>query len=126
MEVVDFDKNQTEYLDGYPHTIAYSSPEQIQSRHHFDEATDIWSFGCTILEILGWSGRIWPMSDSNKNVLYFCTVHESLKLGDHPPRPTGIPETDSIWTFIVTRCFCKNPSDRVTASQACVELEQLL
>lgn len=118
-------------------SITHMSPEQLKSPHDFDGAKDIWSFGCatlevssarilhasspllTLLKILGWQKHVWPIGTTHQ------TISASLSCGEHPPRPAHVSETNAVWIFIETRCFCKSPRDRVVASQVRGELERL-
>ncbi|KAJ2162751.1 Protein kinase of the Mitotic Exit Network [Coemansia sp. RSA 552] len=67
-------------------------------------ASDIWSLGCTIIELL--TGKP-PYSDLMQMPALYRIVED-----DHPPIPEGISE--ELKDFLLL-CFRKDPSDRPTA-----------
>ncbi|KAI8320484.1 kinase-like protein, partial [Martensiomyces pterosporus] len=69
-------------------------------------ASDIWSLGCTIVELL--TGKP-PYSGMVQMAALYHIVED-----DHPPIPEGISE--ELKDFLL-QCFRKNPSDRPTAAQ---------
>lgn len=143
------DDDESTYWEGPTH----KAPKQVNPPYRvFDEATDLWSFGCTALQVsfirfkkksnslllvlsqvLEKSLQIWPLilRDATPDmIMYSIMLQDSHRyiymMEESLPRPAPISETDPLWTFIENRCFCKNPRDRVTASQARLELGKLM
>ncbi|KAJ2398286.1 Protein kinase of the Mitotic Exit Network [Coemansia sp. RSA 2603] len=69
-------------------------------------ASDIWSLGCTIIELL--TGKP-PYSDLMQMQALYRIVED-----EHPPIPEGISE--ELKDFLL-QCFRKDPKDRPTASE---------
>ncbi|KAJ2725718.1 Protein kinase of the Mitotic Exit Network [Coemansia sp. Benny D115] len=69
-------------------------------------ASDIWSLGCTIIELL--TGKP-PYADLMQMAALYRIVED-----DHPPIPEGISE--ELKDFLL-QCFCKSPADRPTAAE---------
>jgi len=84
-------------------TVAYMSPEQALGKK-VDQRTDIWSFGCTLYEMLAGYG---PFQGGNESAVFQAIVH-----GD--PRPITALRHDIPVGLdrILTRCLQKNPLDR--------------
>ncbi|KAL2522839.1 mitogen-activated protein kinase kinase kinase 5 [Forsythia ovata] len=94
-------------LKGSPYWMA---PELLQfemqtdASSHLALAVDIWSLGCTIIEMM--NGKP-PWSEYEGPAALFKVLKET------PP----IPETMSAdGKDFLCRCFCRNPADRPTAS----------
>ena len=86
-------------------TLGYLAPEVIQEMPH-STAADIWSLGCTMLELL--SGKK-PYSDLNAGAVLMRTVNDP-----HPAIPGHLSEDSK--SFLHS-CLVKDPSLRCTASQ---------
>jgi serine/threonine protein kinase len=69
-------------------------------------AADIWSLGCTIIELLTGSP---PYSELQSMSALFRIVQD-----EHPPFPEGV--SDEL-VDILKACFKKNPSERPSASE---------
>lgn len=85
-------------------TPQYMAPEQFTPGAEVDARTDVYSFGCTLYEMLT---RQWPFK--GKNAIEFKMKHES----EPPPDPrlhnrAVRPELAAI----VQRCMAKAPADR--------------
>jgi len=105
--------------------ILTMAPECLQNRNNhkddFDNgAGDMWSFGCTMVEVLARTvtEHAWPG--------YGGMASEALECGQRPPRLATFPPWDEAWNFIHDRCWELDPSKRITAREAVVELEELL
>lgn len=90
-------------------TISYLSPERLDKEGVYDGfASDIWSFGITLLECyLGY----FPFGEDVKNdgSMMFAICQ------DEPPKP---PETaSSNFRDFISRCLQKDPASRSTAAQ---------
>ncbi|ONK64742.1 uncharacterized protein A4U43_C07F29400 [Asparagus officinalis] len=92
-------------LKGTPYWMA---PEVVQATMNkdvgYDYAVDIWSLGCTIIEMFT---RKHPWSGLEGAAAMFKVLHKD------PP----IPDTlSSEGKDFLRRCFCRNPADRPTAT----------
>ncbi|KLO08646.1 kinase-like protein [Schizopora paradoxa] len=82
-------------------------------------ARDMWAFGCTMVEVLARERFPWPIGyDDN-------TIGDALISYERPPRLPSFPPWDEAWRFIHDRCWCIDPSQRITAHEAITELEAL-
>jgi serine/threonine protein kinase/pSer/pThr/pTyr-binding forkhead associated (FHA) protein len=85
-------------------TVAYSPPEQLRGAGDVTKASDVYSFGAVMYQML--TGRQ-PFRGSNPGELYYA-VHETA--------PRSIrelnPEVDTELADIVLRCLCKAAGDR--------------
>jgi serine/threonine protein kinase len=82
------------------------SPEVIESKGNMSPACDIWSLGCTIIELL--TGQP-PYFNLELYGAMFRIVSD-----EHPPLPEGISET--LYDFF-KKCFVKDPEKRSTARE---------
>ena len=80
------------------------APEIIEMRGNVSTSCDIWSVGCTVIELLTGSP---PYSDLNKWSALFRIVQDN-----HPPLPNGISE--SCKDFLLN-CFQKEAALRINA-----------
>jgi len=86
-------------------TPYWMAPEVIELRS-VTAAADIWSVGCTIIELLTSAP---PYFDLDPMPALFRIVRD-----DHPPLPPGISE--ALKDFLL-QCFRRNPKDRPTAEE---------
>jgi len=93
--------NSTNSVVGTPYWMA---PEIIEMRGNISTSCDIWSVGCTVIELLTGSP---PYFDLNKWSALFRIVQD-----EHPPIPTGISEGCKEFLF---QCFQKEPVLRIDA-----------
>jgi pSer/pThr/pTyr-binding forkhead associated (FHA) protein len=96
-------------------TVAYSSPEQLRGTGEVSKASDVYSFGAVMYQML--TGQQ-PFRGSNPAELYYA-VHET------EPRPIrdANPDVDVAMTEVVSRCLRKQPNDRYADF---VELERAI
>jgi Tol biopolymer transport system component len=97
-------------------TAAYMSPEQARG-HEVDERTDIWAFGCILLEML--TGRSFFAGDTFSDTL--ATILKTEPRWEDLPAdlPRGIMR-------LLRRCLAKNPVDRLHAiADARIELADM-
>jgi len=92
-------------------TVAYMSPEQALGKK-MDHRTDIWSFGCTLYEMLAGQG---PFRGGNESAVFQAIVH-----GD--PQPVTVLRRDipAGLEKILARCLKKNPLDRYSDASALI------
>lgn len=94
---------KTHSVVGTPYWMA---PEIIQMNAKQSPACDIWSVGCTVIELLTGTP---PFFDANPMSALYKMVQQ-----EHPPFPEGIsPEL----TDFLVECFQRDPSKRATAGQ---------
>jgi len=86
-------------------TPYWMAPEVIELRS-VTAAADIWSVGCTIIELLT---SVPPYFDLDPMPALFRIVRD-----EHPPLPPGISE--ALKDFLL-QCFRRNPKDRPTAEE---------
>jgi len=97
------DHLQMNTMEGSPFWMA---PELIQAKNQISKACDLWSLGCTILELLtGYP----PYYDSSGITALYRMAQE-----DHPPFPEDISE--ELDNFLL-KCFQKDPTKRPTATE---------
>ena len=95
-------------------TVAYMSPEQLRGEH-VDAATDIWSLGVTLYEMI--SGRR-PFEGSNTQQIIQAILNEA-------PVPV-ISDSSNAIAQVVTKALRKDRSHRYTSAQLLYEdLERL-
>ncbi len=84
-------------------TVAYMSPEQALGEK-VDHRTDIWSFGCTLYEMLAGHG---PFQGGHEQAVFQAIVHSD-------PQPLSALRSDipAGLERILKRCLKKNPLDR--------------
>lgn len=99
--VILTDNEKTNSVVGTPY---WMSPEVIESKGNMSPACDIWSLGCTIIELL--TGQP-PYFNLELYGAMFRIVSD-----EHPPLPEGISE--SLYDFF-KKCFVKDPEMRSTA-----------
>ncbi len=84
-------------------TVAYMSPEQIQSRD-VDHRSDIFSFGVVLYEML--TGRM-PFRGDHEAAMLYSIVNEEPQ-----PLLSSIPDVSSQLENLIERTLEKDPSDR--------------
>jgi serine/threonine protein kinase/Tfp pilus assembly protein PilF len=84
-------------------TVAYMSPEQALGQK-VDHRTDIWSFGCTLYEMLAGHG---PFQGGHEQAVFQAIVH-----GDPQPLSALRSDIPARLDKILNRCLKKNPLDR--------------
>lgn len=91
-------------------TPMYMSPEVVTSGPSASlPSTDIWSFGCVLMQML--SGQLpWRVPDNNIFMLMYSIGHYQPYI---PPVDTINPE----WHRILTSCLQKDPSKRPSAME---------
>jgi serine/threonine protein kinase len=82
------------------------APEAIHSRQ-YSEKSDVWSFGCLVLEVL--TKKIPFAEIPNTMDVALLVIH-----GGCPPIPDTAPEE---YKVLLHRCFARNPDDRPTMTQ---------
>ena len=85
--------------------IAWCPPEALQSSPIASAAHDVWSFGCTMFEIMG--GRS-PYSDmvSGDPVVRRKQITKFIKSGILPKKPDNLQKLgEKLWNDIVERCW---------------------
>jgi serine/threonine protein kinase/Tfp pilus assembly protein PilF len=93
-------------------TVAYMSPEQAQG-HKVDHRTDIWSFGCTLYEML--AGRS-PFQGGHEQAVFQAIIH-----GDPQPITALRGDIPAGLEQILDRCLKKNPLDRYPDAGSLIE-----
>ena len=93
--------DKTASIVGTPYWMA---PEIIEMRGHVSTSCDIWSLGCTVIELLTGNPPYWDLPQYSA---LFKIVHD-----DHPPIPTGV--SDLCKDFML-KCFQKEPMLRIDA-----------
>ena len=96
-------------------TLPYMSPESFDESKVTTFATDMWSLGCTLVELLAgeapWAGL------PQQQIMYSVCVHKktpALPSGGHP----GL-------CALIRKCFSYEPEDRPTARQFYDEAKRL-
>ena len=85
-------------------TPYWSAPEVIEERAKVTSACDIWSLGCTVIELL--TGKP-PYFEMNMFAAMSKIVYE-----ENPPLPENI--SDDLKDFL-KQCFDKDPEKRIDA-----------
>ncbi|KLO08648.1 kinase-like protein [Schizopora paradoxa] len=101
----------------------WSPPEflfdQDASKTDEDGSGDVWSYACTVIEVLASLSSPWPEK-------YTCEhIEADLSDGKHPPRPSKADMTNDVWNFLESRCFCFDPGERITSREARDEMLKL-
>ena len=96
------DSRRSDSVVGTPYWMA---PEIIEMTGQQSSACDIWSVGCTVLELL--TGKP-PYFDLQQMPALFRIVQD-----EHPPLPDGI--SASLRDFLLS-CFAKDPNRRIDAA----------
>ena len=112
-KVLDHDNNS--YISkGEKMAIKWLAPESLKSKI-FTPATDVWSYGVTLWEILTFGQRPWK----DVKIQHMQKVLES---GERLEQP----KTASLdfWLFMV-KCWMKKPGDRITFKEAVKALEPM-
>ena len=86
---------------GSPYWMA---PEVIEMTGQVNFACDIWSLGCTVIELL--------TTNPPYSGLHPCTAMIKISQEPMPPLPEGL--SDELRDFL-TKCFQKDPSKRISA-----------
>jgi serine/threonine protein kinase len=106
LKVADFGvatkQTGTNEVVGTPYWMA---PEVIEQRSQHNSACDIWSVGCTVIELL--TGKP-PYFELSPMPAMYRIVQD-----DHPPLPDNI--SNELEDFLMA-CFNKRPEERKTAS----------
>jgi len=82
-----------------------------------DGSGDVWSYGCTVLEVLASLSPPWPV--------HYDYIDEDLLNGMHPPRPPKPDMSDTVWEFLESKCWCVEPSERISSKEACGAMQRL-
>eukprot|EP01017_Pseudomicrothorax_dubius_P028439 TRINITY_DN3378_c0_g1_i1.p1 TRINITY_DN3378_c0_g1~~TRINITY_DN3378_c0_g1_i1.p1 ORF type:complete len:1082 (+),score=271.01 TRINITY_DN3378_c0_g1_i1:140-3385(+) len=98
--------SETEKCLSFAGTPYWMAPEMIEMRGHISTSCDIWSVGCTIIELL--TGNP-PYHELGQYPAMFRIVQD-----DHPALPNGISE--SCRSFLL-KCFQKEPGLRIDAKR---------
>jgi serine/threonine protein kinase len=98
-------KDETEKRYSIVGTPYWMAPEVIQMAGH-RMASDIWSLGCTVIELLTGHPPYWELDQMRA---IFCVVQEPM-----PPIPENIPP--ELKDFLC-RCFVKDPTHRATVEE---------
>lgn len=98
--------NETKEADSVAGTPYWMAPEIIEMSGIISPACDIWSVGCTVIELL--TGKP-PYFDMQQMAALFRIVQD-----DHPPLPDDISKFCS--DFLL-ECFQKDPNRRISATQ---------
>ena len=85
-------------------TPYWMAPEIIEMRGHVSTSCDIWSVGCTVIELLTGAPPYYGLAQGG--------ALKRIVQDDHPPLPNGISE--SCKDFLL-RCFQKDPVLRIDA-----------
>ena len=96
------EKNSNASFVGTPYWMA---PEVIEMRNHISTACDIWSLGCTVIELLTGNPPYYNLNQYSA----LCRIVED----DHPLYPETISEQCK--DFLI-KCFQKEPSMRSEAT----------
>ena len=98
-------------------TAAYMSPEQARGKR-VDRRTDLWAFGCVLVEMV--SGRQ-PFTGEDDSV---ATV--LARILEREPDLTGLPDgTPSSIRRLIRRCLEKDPSNRLaSAHDAILDIDE--
>ena len=93
-------------------TVAYMSPEQAQG-HKVDHRTDIWSFGCTLYEMLAGRG---PFQGGHEQAVFQAIIH-----GDPQPITDLRRDIPAKIDKILARCLQKDPRNRFPDAGSLIE-----
>jgi serine/threonine protein kinase len=92
------------------------SPPEVLNERKFSKASDVWSFGIVLWEIL--EKKVPYGAYSNAEVIPMVTKGYRL------PKPERVEFKEELWTLI-TSCWEEDPSKRPTFSDICTQLEAL-
>lgn len=99
---------------------SWSAPESIQDGH-YSAASDVWSFGVTVWEILT-ECKEEPLKDLEVDLhTQQQFVDKQKQMAQHHQLPSG---TDSWIAALLDRCWQMNARDRPTAAEIVALLEQ--
>ncbi|XP_020258521.1 mitogen-activated protein kinase kinase kinase 1-like [Asparagus officinalis] len=87
-------------------SVYWMAPEVVNPKQPYGPAADIWSLGCTVLEMLT---RQVPYPDMEWQHVFF-----KVGRGEKPPIPRELSRDAQAF---ITQCIQANPADRPTASQ---------
>ncbi|KAI8062914.1 HA-tagged protein kinase [Gongronella butleri] len=90
---------------GFSGSAPWMAPEAVTQQEKYSAKVDIWSFGCTVLE-MATGERPWPEKE-------FVFIVNQVGQGIAPPIPEKFPA--DVREFI-NQCFVVNPKDRPTAT----------
>ena len=93
-------------------TVAYMSPEQAQG-HKVDHRTDIWSFGCTLYEMLAGRG---PFQGGHEQAVFQAIIH-----GDPQPISDLRRDIPAKIDKILARCLQKDLRSRFPDAGSLIE-----
>ncbi|VDP74932.1 unnamed protein product [Echinostoma caproni] len=89
-------------------TMRYMAPELVVGRRGYGYPVDIWSFGCTVVEML--TAAV-PFVELDNALAAFYTV------GRDKTHPTIPPTVSPTCHNFLMRTFAANPDERATAGQ---------
>lgn len=92
-----------------PGTFPYMAPEMFRKARR-GAAVDIYSFGCTLLELFG-SRRVWPNLDSTEIMMRVCGSY------DEPPRMPDMAHLTSTYQRICSGCCQLDPASRLSIDE---------
>jgi len=99
--------------------IKWTAPEGLgrnDERVMYVPASDVWSFGITLIELLTGKSNPYPG-------LLPATVAHKVKIGAlHPERPRNCP--DPLW-YLLKKCWKLEPKDRPTFPDIVKELQEI-
>lgn len=88
-------------------TVYWRSPESLQGKHGWK--TDIWSFGCTVLEML----------NTEPPYRHLSVYKAMTKIVNEGIVPSFPPNTSSHCVLFTKMCIKKNPKSRPSAKELC-------
>jgi len=110
VKVADFGLSHISESDNYnlkaeaKFPIRWSAPE-LMTRAQVSKASDVWSFGVVIWEIIEWEKPYHQIASNNEVMKQVC--NEGLRL----ERPTRIEIADKLWE-IMKSCWATEPKNR--------------
>ena len=96
--------------------VRWTAPEAMETMR-FNIATDVWSYGILLLEIYLDGGR--PYAGMNNEI-----VISRVAAGYRAPKPAGC--SDSVYSGVMLKCWCKDPDARPSFAWLGAKLEQIM
>jgi len=100
----NFRKSDLSKDSGILYEPFWTAPESVSNMHGGSLASEIWSLGCTAIEMMNGEA---PYSN-----LTIQQATQKIVDDDHPPLPTGISQ--ELTKFFVSSCFVKDSKRRST------------